>query len=127
MSRLIIVLLLAAFVAAQIPEGCVDCGLPDHPNCQVCSLSVRNIWGLQCIGAPVQHIILNIPERNIPDHPNCQIYTSSVCNISIAAVQFISDSSAYMPKNELSFTILIVCNKHSLYLGLYREAITRLI
>ena len=45
MSRLIFVLLLAVFVAAQIPEGCVDCGLPDHPNCQVCSSLVRNIYG----------------------------------------------------------------------------------
>ena len=64
MNRLIFVLLLAAFVAAQIPEGCVDCGLPDHPNCQVCSSSVRSSNELE-----LQHIIFNILERNTPDHP----------------------------------------------------------
>ena len=35
MGRLVLLLLLAAFVAAQIPEGCDDCGVPQHPNCQV--------------------------------------------------------------------------------------------
>merc|ERR1712110_506775 len=34
MSRLVLLLFLTAFVAAQIPEGCVDCGVPQHPNCQ---------------------------------------------------------------------------------------------
>ena len=35
MSRLILLLLFAAFAAAQIDDGCINCGLPDHPNCQV--------------------------------------------------------------------------------------------
>ena len=34
MSR-ILLLFLTVFVAAQIPDGCVDCGVPEHPNCQV--------------------------------------------------------------------------------------------
>ena len=35
MSRLILLLFFAACVAAQIDDGCINCGLPDHPNCQV--------------------------------------------------------------------------------------------
>ena len=28
-----LVLLASGPATAQIPEGCVDCGLPDHPHC----------------------------------------------------------------------------------------------
>ena len=78
MNRLIFVLLLAAFVAAQIPEGCVDCGLPDHPNCQVCSFSQSGTLMLE-----PQFFISNILERNIPDHPNRQVCSPTLCHIHI--------------------------------------------
>jgi len=34
MCRFLLVFFLGAFVAAQIDDGCINCGLPDHPNCQ---------------------------------------------------------------------------------------------
>merc|ERR1712203_516148 len=49
MGRLVLLLLLAAFVAAQTPEGCVDCGVPQHPNCQFGDCTTTCGW---CRTAP---------------------------------------------------------------------------
>merc|ERR1711971_565910 len=51
MSRLILLLCITAFVAAQIPEGCVDCGVPQHPNCQFGDCTTTCGW---CKAAPPQ-------------------------------------------------------------------------
>ena len=59
MGRLVLLLCLATFVAAQIPEGCVDCGVPQHPNCQVSWKQTHLIWF-------VFKTLFSIWDQNIP-------------------------------------------------------------
>ena len=73
MSRLILLLFLTAFVAAQIPDGCVDCGLPDHPNCQVSCDLVR--FPISLHKRVVMVVMMMVVEMRmaINDHDNTKV------------------------------------------------------
>merc|ERR1712179_173721 len=55
----LLMLLLASTCTAQIPEGCIDCGLPDHPHCDFGDCTTTCGW---CKIAPVMDVKKNIQE-----------------------------------------------------------------
>ena len=65
-----LLLFLTAFVAAQIPDGCVDCGLPDHPNCQVSCDLVRFPISLHKRVVMVVMMMVVVMGMAINDHDN---------------------------------------------------------